>query len=85
MEEAHKAQIKVYMQRVRHLEYEFTNQAKKVKNDATKFMKEEKAEHTKNDQTMLKEKKTEKDNFVREEYAHHTEIISTVNKLDQDF
>lgn len=49
MEEAHKAQIKVYMQRVRHLEYEFTNQAKKVKNDATKFMKEEKTEHTKND------------------------------------
>ncbi len=42
LEEAHRVEIKVYMQKVKHLEYEHKNNADQVQLDSGKLMKEEK-------------------------------------------
>ena len=48
MEEKHRTVIKVYMQKVKHLEYEHANNQDKVRNDAVKVQKEERHYHIDN-------------------------------------
>lgn len=45
LEEAHRVEIKVYMQKVKHLEYEHSNNCERVKADAEGLMKEERGQH----------------------------------------
>lgn len=46
MEEKHRTEIKIYIQKVKHLEYEHEIQQTNVKNDAEKFMKKEEGDRT---------------------------------------
>jgi ABC-type phosphate transport system auxiliary subunit len=48
MEEKHRTVIKVFMQKVKHLEYEHSNNQDKVRNDAVKVQKEERHTHIEN-------------------------------------
>ena len=57
MEEVHRTQIKVYMQKVKHLEYEHGNNCDRVEVDARRIMKEERVHHVENDKDMLNKKK----------------------------
>ena len=53
MEEKHRTQIKVFNQKVKHLEYEHGNSCDKVQNDSQKVMKEERTYHTNEEKEML--------------------------------
>jgi hypothetical protein len=57
MEEAHRTEIKVYIQKVKHLEYEHGNNCDKVRTDSQKVMKEERVHHTNDEKEMLQKKK----------------------------
>ena len=57
MEEVHRTQIKVYMQKVKHLQYEHGNNCDRVEVDARRIMKEERVHHVENDKDMLNKKK----------------------------
>lgn len=59
-EEDHRVEIKVYMQKVKHLEYEHGNSCKEVEAIAKKEMKEELEYHLNNEKDMRKEKGVEK-------------------------
>lgn len=85
MEEAHRTQIKVFKQKVQHLEYEHKNNCKNEQIKAQKVMKEERIYHTENDKNMLKDKKQYKDDYQREDHQHQSEIETQINKLDQDY
>lgn len=95
LEEKHKTQIKVYQQKVKHLEYEHGNNQEQVRNEAAKFMNEEKQYHTDNEKDMIKDKKKYKDEYVRdqitnaasietEEKDFDLEIAELKRKLDED-
>lgn len=60
MEEAHRTQIKVYMQKVKHLEYEHINNCEDVKTKSIKVMGLERTHHNENEGEMLKQKKDHK-------------------------
>ena len=66
-ESQHRTQIKVYMQKVKHLEYEQGNNCDRVKIDGQKVMKEERNYHTDKDKEMLKDKKKYKDDLNRDD------------------
>ena len=57
MEKQHNVNIKVYMQKVKHLEYEHKSEQEKVGNKAQDSMKEEKNHHQKNEKEMRHDKK----------------------------
>lgn len=65
-EEKHKTQIKVYQQKVKHLEYEHGNNKDQVVNEANKLMNEEKHYHTDKEKDMIKDKKKYKDEYIRD-------------------
>lgn len=64
MEEVHRTQIKVFMQKVKHLEYEHENSCARVKTDAQKILKEERMHHIDNDKDMLSKKKEQKQQYM---------------------
>ena len=66
-EEDHRTQLKVFMQKVRHLEYDHGNNQERVQTDAKKVMNEEKQHHTDKDKEMLKDKKKYMDDYNRED------------------
>jgi hypothetical protein len=45
LEDAHRVEIKVYMQKVKHLEYEHTNNCERVQAEGAFLMKEERTHH----------------------------------------
>ena len=57
LEEAHRVEIKVYIQKVKHLEYEHQNNQERVQAEAAFHMKEERTHHTDDEKDMRKEKK----------------------------
>lgn len=59
-EEDHRVEIKVYMQKVKHLEYEHGNQCKEVDAQAKKEMSKELKHHTDNEKEMRKDKVNER-------------------------
>ena len=67
LEEAHRVEIKVYIQKVKHLEYEHSNNCDRVQSEATYLMKEERTHHTDNEGEMRKDKKNQKEEFERDE------------------
>ena len=56
-EESHRVEIKVYTHKVKHLEYEHSNNCDEVKLDAARLMQEESGYHKENESEMFKEKK----------------------------
>ena len=57
MEESHRTNIKVFMQKVKHLEYEHENNCGNVKTQSQKIMTEERKHHIESDKDMLAKKK----------------------------
>jgi len=82
MEEKHRTQIKVFIQKVKHLEYEHGNACDKVKIEASKAMKDEKVHHTDKDTEMLKDKKKYKDDYNRDDIQNQGDIESVEKELD---
>lgn len=70
MEEAHNTQIKVFKQKVKHLEYEHGNDQDNVQTQAKKLMNEEKQHHNEKEKEMLKDKKKNKDDYARDEISY---------------
>ena len=81
-ESNHRTQIKVYMQKVKHLEYEHGNNCDRVKIDGQKVMKDERLYHTEKDKEMLKDKKKYKDDLNRDDQQNQGEIETTEKDLD---
>ena len=63
----HRTEIKVFMQKVKHLEYEHASACDKVKNQGMEIMKAERDYHSEKDKEMLKDKKKYKEDHNRED------------------
>ena len=84
MEEVHRTQIKVYMQKVKHLQYEHGNNCDRVEVDARRIMKEERVHHVENDKDMLNKKKQQKSEYDGEDRTNIGEIEHKEKELDQN-
>ena len=84
MEEVHRTQIKVYMQKVKHLEYEHGNNCDKVEVDARRIMKEERVHHVENDKDMLAKKKEQKAQYDGDDRTNIGDIEHKEKELDQN-
>ena len=84
LEEKHKTQIKVYQQKVKHLEYEHGNNKDQVVNEANKLMNEEKQYHTDKERDMIKDKKKYKDEYIRDQISNATHIENEEKEFDQE-
>jgi len=82
LEEKHKTQIKVYQQKVKHLEYEHGNNKDQVINEANKLMNEEKGYHTDKEKDMIKDKKKYKDEYIRDQISNATQIENEEKDFD---
>lgn len=82
MEEQHRTQIKVFMQKVKHLEYEHSNNCDRVKIDAHKKMRDERTEHTNRGKEKLAAKATEKEGYIRDDMQNQGDIETTEKDLD---
>lgn len=49
LEDAHRVEIKVYMQKVKHLEYEHNNNCERVQVDSKDLMNKERSHHVDNE------------------------------------
>jgi CMP-N-acetylneuraminic acid synthetase len=67
LEDAHRVEIKVYMQKVKHLEYEHTNNCERVQHEAAFLMKEERNHHVDDEKDMRKNKSVLKEDYERDE------------------
>ena len=82
LEEDHRTEIKVYMQKVKHLEYEHENECQKNRIQAQDAMKEEKKFHVENEKHMLADKKKEKDEIDGEDRTNQVDIASKEKEHD---
>lgn len=82
MEECHKTMIKVYQQKVKHLEYEHSNNKEQVIIQANQLMNEEKQHHTDNEKDMIKDKKKYKDEYIRDQISNATHIENEEKDFD---
>ena len=80
LEEAHRVEIKVYIQKVKHLEYEHSNNAERVQAEAAYLMKEERNHHLDNEKDMRKDKKNQKEEYERDEMSN----IGQVEEKEKD-
>eukprot|EP00743_Colponemidia_sp_Colp-15_P002696 GILK01002921.1.p1 GENE.GILK01002921.1~~GILK01002921.1.p1 ORF type:complete len:476 (-),score=159.29 GILK01002921.1:60-1487(-) len=74
MEENHRVEVKVYVQKVKHLEYEHRNNNRKVKADGEAAISTEKETHTNREDDLKKEKRTLKLELRERELANEDEI-----------
>ena len=70
MEDSHRVAIKVYMQRVKHLNYEHDHNLEKVMLDAEEAQDEELQWHQSTEKEARKTKKEKKEKFKEVDYAH---------------
>ena len=64
-EEAHRTELKVFMQKVRHLEYDHSNNQENVCANADSIMLSEQRVHQDRELEMTKQKMKEKDDYVK--------------------
>lgn len=83
MEEQHKVMIKVYMQKVKHLEYEHGHDCDTVKLNAEQAMKDEKDFNITNEKDMRKDKQEKKIQYGDNENAALSTIEETEEKLKE--
>lgn len=81
MEEQHKVMIKVYMQKVKHLEYEHDEDRDKVKLEAEKAMTEEKGYNQNTEKDMKKDKQEKKIQYQDNDNANLSEVESVEEEL----
>lgn len=81
MEEQHKVMIKVYMQKVKHLEYEHDQDRTKVKLEAEKSMTDEREYNTNTEKDMKKDKSEKKIQYGDNDNANLSEIESVEEDL----
>lgn len=82
LEDAHRVEIKVYMQKVKHLEYEHTNNAERVQHEAAFLMKEERNHHVDDEKDMRKNKTVLKEDYDRDEMQNIGEVEDKEQDLD---
>ncbi len=82
LEEHHKVEIKVYMQKVKHLEYEHQNQCKNVELDAKIQMNKERDFHVDKEKDMRKDKGNQKQEYERDEMQNIGEVEDREKELD---
>ena len=80
MEGQHRANIQVYMQKVKRLEYDHRNQCKEVSNDGQIAMADEKNYHVR----VVKELRTDKAELKKQLKEEGLSYISDVKNLDDD-
>lgn len=83
-EEAHRTELKVYMQKVRHLEYDHGNNQDQVRAHADTIMLEEQKYHNELEGEMIKQKRKEKEDYAKAETSAHTEIEMSRKQGDQE-
>lgn len=81
MEEQHKVMIKVYMQKVKHLEYEHDQDRTKVKLEAEKAMSDEREYNTNSEKDMKKDKQEKKIQYGDNDNANLSEVESVEEEL----
>jgi hypothetical protein len=82
-EEKHRVAIKVFIQKVKHLEYQHKNDCDKVKLDAGESMKTEKEQHVDTEKELRKEKEDLKKDYGDNDYASVNDIETTEKQLSQ--
>jgi chromosome segregation ATPase len=81
MEEQHKVMIKVYMQKVKHLEYEHEQDRTKVKLEGEKSMTDEREYNAGTEKDMKKDKTEKKIQYGDNDNANLSEIESVEEEL----
>merc|ERR1719261_534071 len=76
MDQNHRTEIRVYMQKVRHLEFEHKNNLKSLANEGEKFEREENRRHD-HRESMLKEDKASFKTQLLEQELSNAEQIRT--------
>lgn len=84
LDDAHSVEIKVYMQKVKHLEYEHKNDCDKVQLGAEKSMKVEHDDHVNTEKKLRKEKEQLKEEYKEIDSANIQHVIDTDRMLDQN-
>ena len=84
LDDAHSVEIKVYMQKVKHLEYEHKNDCDKVQLNAEKSMKVEHDDHVNTEKKLRKEKEQLKEEYKEIDSANIQHVIDTDRQLDQN-
>jgi chromosome segregation ATPase len=82
-EEQHRVEIKVYLQKVKHLEYDQGNKCEQVSVNATTLMKEERENHTGNKQENIKSKDHMKKDYDIVEKGHIGDIDEKTQEHDE--
>ena len=85
LEEAHRAEIKVYVQKVKHIEYEHQLNCNNVAGDAgtaQASMSEEHGFHEQQQKEMRNEKKNQKEDFERDEMQNISEVEDKAKELE---
>ena len=80
MEEQHKVMIKVYMQKVKHLEYEHSHDCDTVKVNSENAMKDEKDYNVTTEKDMRKDKQEKKIQYIDNENA----ALSTIEETEEN-
>ena len=87
LEEAHRSEIKVYIQKVKHIEYEHQLNCNNVAGDAgtaQASMGEEHAHHEQQQKEMRNEKKDQKEDYDRDEMQNIGEVEDREKELEQN-
>lgn len=79
MESAHRVELKVYQQKVKHLEYQHGNDCNHVTSNAEDAQEEERKYHTQQEKNQRKAKDELKEEYKEVDYAHIS-VVETENK-----
>merc|ERR1712224_781775 len=74
MEEDHRAEIKVYLQKVKHLEFDKSENEKQVQEDGELKRKKEEDQHASRIHNLHEQKKQAKDDFIKMEEENEIEV-----------
>lgn len=85
MEEKHRTSIKVYMQKVKHLEYEFGNNCDDAKNQADDSVKEERTGYVSKQKGMLNDKKKYHEEIEQNEASNRADIEQMEKELKESY
>jgi len=85
LEESHRVEVKVYLQKVKHLEYDQKLTNKKIKNEGDQALKGEDEYHNNRLNTMKDDKFRKKKEFNENEKEHQSEVRAETAKQDKMF
>ena len=79
----HRVEVRVYIQKVKHLEYEHKNSMRNVRTDGETALEEEKAQHFEREKTMKVDKKSLRMQVIEAELSNEEYIIDWKDKHDK--